>query len=162
MKPIWFCSSDMTDHRPRQRFWSGLPLPFWHVAQTNVSGGSRTAHGAATDPELACRYSPREMAEMSLSLFLAGGLTDEEYALLAFQPELHPDFERTIGALTGERANPDQPRDYLALWRDRLAFERNRDHPDNNLIEHIERILFVLRRCGAAADRQRPSTEHAA
>jgi hypothetical protein len=90
------------------------------------------------------------MAELSLNLFLAGVLTDEEYALLAFQPELHPDFDRTIGALTGERANPDEPRDYVAIWRDRLEFERSRSRPDHDLIGQIQRILFVLRRLGTA------------
>jgi hypothetical protein len=90
------------------------------------------------------------MAELSLNLFLAGVLTDEEYALLAFQPELHPDFDRTIGALTGERANPDEPRDYVAIWRDRLEFERSRSRPDHDLIDQIQRILFVLRRLGTA------------
>jgi hypothetical protein len=90
------------------------------------------------------------MAELSLDLFLAGVLTDEEYALLAFQPELHPDFDQTIGALTGERAKPDQARDYVATWRERLEFERSRCRPDRDLIERIQRIVFVLRRLGTA------------
>lgn len=36
--------------------------------------------------------------------------------MLANQPELHPDFNRTIGALTGRRAAPDRERDCLAEW----------------------------------------------
>lgn len=92
------------------------------------------------------------MADLSLDLFLAGVLSEEEYALLAFQPELHPDFDQTIGALTGERAKPDQTRDYIASWRDRLDFERNRPRPDHDLIERIQRILFILRRLGTSVE----------
>ena len=136
-----------------RRFWSGIPNPLWHVRARvdRVNTGSSAPPDAAGAPAPVCRHSPREMAELSLDLFLAGMLTDKEYALLSFQPELHPDFDRTIGALTGERADPDQPRDYVAIWRDRLEFERSRSRPDRDLIDQIQRILFVLRRLGTAA-----------
>lgn len=111
-----------------------------------------TLDSVGNTPAAVCRYTPREMAELSLDLFLAGVLTDEEYALLAFQPELHPDFDRTIGALTGECAKPDQRRDYVASWKDRLEFERGRARPDPTLIARIQRILFVLCRLGTPAE----------
>jgi hypothetical protein len=135
-----------------RRFWSGMPGAVWYdtAVVDCVSKGPGAPAAATGTPAPVCRHSPREMAELSLDLFLAGVLTDEEYALLAFQPELHPDFDRTIGALTGERANPDQSRDYIAIWRDRLEFERSRSRPDRDLIERIQRILFVLRRLGTA------------
>jgi hypothetical protein len=141
-----------------RRFLSGMPSPAWQgtaghatAVVDRVHKGPGAPIAAAGTPAPACRHSPREMAELSLDLFLAGVLSDEEYALLAFQPELHPDFDRTIGALTGERADPDQPRDYVAIWRDRLEFERSRSRPDRDLIDQIQRILFVLRRLGTAA-----------
>ena len=129
-----------------------MPSLAWHATAgvDLINKGPGAPPAAAGNPVPVCRHSPREMAELSLDLFLAGALTDEEYALLAFQPELHPDFDRTIGALTGERARPDQPRDYVAIWRDRLEFERSRSRPDPELIDQIQRILFVLRRLGAA------------
>ena len=68
--------------------------------------------------------SPRHLAEASMDFYVAGLLDWEEYAMLAFQPELHPDFDRTIGALTDCRAAPDQGRDCLAEWEERLAFEQ--------------------------------------
>ena len=68
--------------------------------------------------------SPRHVAEVSMDLYVAGLLDWEEYAMLAFQPELHPDYNRTIGALTGHRAAPDRGRDFLAEWEERLAFEQ--------------------------------------
>jgi hypothetical protein len=145
-------SPTATPRAPGRRLWSVRAIPAWRA--TAVAGhakdGPRPPIAAAESPTAACRCSPREMADLSLDLFLAGVLTDEEYALLAFQPELHPDFDRTIGALTGQRANPDQSRDYVATWRDRLEFERSRCRPDHDLIDRIQRILFVLRRLGTA------------
>ena len=57
------------------------------------------------------RASPREMTDLSLDLYAAGILSYDDYAVLAFQPELHPDYDRTIGALTGEAARPEGRRD---------------------------------------------------
>ena len=92
--------------------------------------------------------SPREMAEVSMDLYVAGILVWEEYATLAFQPELHPAYENTIGALTGEKAEPDRTRDFIEQWEQRLLFEKkyNRDHPD--LIDRTKRIVYVLRQVG--------------
>lgn len=138
----------------RSRFWPSMAEPVRPVpAMATCSDlDSRPAFPSAGTQGAVYRCSPREMAELSLDLFLAGVLTDEEYELLAFQPELHPDFDRTIGALTGEQAKPDQTRDYVASWRDRLEFERSRARPDPNLIERIQRILFVLRRLGTSGE----------
>ncbi len=36
-----------------------------------------------------------------MDLHVAGVLPWEGYAMLAFQPELHPDYDRTVGALIG-------------------------------------------------------------
>lgn len=93
--------------------------------------------------------SPRQIAEISMDLYVSGALSWEEYALLAFQPELHPDYERTIGALTGEQAEPNRPRDFIAQWQKRLAFERkyNADKPD--LVARSQRIVDVLRQLRA-------------
>ncbi|TVR98645.1 MAG: hypothetical protein EA406_06170 [Rhodospirillales bacterium] len=70
---------------------------------------------------------------------------------MAFQPDLHPDFATTVGALTGEEPAPDRPRDYLALWQERLAFEQRRRQPDLPLIQSVLRIVMVLRRLAAPA-----------
>ena len=68
--------------------------------------------------------TPREMQEYSLDLYAAGHISFDDYEALAFQPELQPAYNRTIGALTGEPARPDQPRDFLAHWESRLDFTR--------------------------------------
>ncbi len=90
--------------------------------------------------------SPREMHELSLDLYASGVLTWDEYEDLAFQPELHPDFSRTIGALTGEKALPDQPRDFIREWEQKLEFERRFAPTKSKAKDRALRILSVLRR----------------
>lgn len=96
--------------------------------------------------------SPRQMAETSLDLYVAGILPWEEYAMLAFQAELHPDYDKTIGALTGEKAQPDRPRDFLSVWEERLTFEEkyNADRPQ--LVARTRRIVQVFRQLSRPLD----------
>ena len=89
--------------------------------------------------------APRRAAELGMDLHMAGVLPWEEYAMLAFQPELHPDYDRTVGALIGEKAQPGRPRDFVAMWEERLAFERKYNAGDAKLIARTARILTVLR-----------------
>ena len=89
--------------------------------------------------------SPRQMSELSLDLYAIGAISFDDYSALAFQPELHPDFDRTIGALTGERADPDRPRDFVRLRDDRADFQRRHNAARTDLVEQSERIASVLR-----------------
>lgn len=89
--------------------------------------------------------SPRQMTRLSQDLYAAGAISFEDYSLLAFQPELHPEFDRTIGALTGERADPDRRRDFVSIWSERAAFERRHNNTRPDLIEQSERIVSVLK-----------------
>lgn len=96
--------------------------------------------------------SPMEVSELGLDFYAAGILDWREYEMLAFQPELQPGFNRTIGALTGEKANPGRRRDYIAIWEERLAFEQKYSPSDHGLIRHIERIIAALRRLESPAN----------
>lgn len=106
--------------------------------------------GDLVDPFDPRRLSPRAMVERSFDLYAAGVLSFDEYALLAFQAELHPAFDSTIGALTGERAAPDRPRDFVAEWEERLAFQRRYNPEGSPRVARAERIFQVLRRLGEA------------
>lgn len=88
--------------------------------------------------------TPREMSDISLDLYIDGSLTYDEYSMLAFQPELHPRFEATVGALTGQRADPDRPRDYIAEWEEKYDFERRYPSGNEKTLKQIDRILGVL------------------
>ncbi|MDP6884330.1 MAG: hypothetical protein QF830_09345, partial [Rhodospirillales bacterium] len=67
-------------------------------------------------------------------------------AMLAFQPELHPDYDRTIGALTGRRAAPDKGRDCLAEWEERLAFEQKyRGEKDETAMRTLHIVTLFQR-----------------
>jgi len=90
--------------------------------------------------------TPRQMSALCGELFLATMISCDEYLMIAFQPELHPDYDRTIRALTGEAAEPNRPRDYIRRWTDRLEFERKYNADDHGLIERTRNILSVLRR----------------
>ena len=90
--------------------------------------------------------SPRQMTHLSQPLYAAGAPSFEDYSQLAFQPELHPDYERTIGALTGEHAAPDRRRDFVSLWNERADFQRRHNAGRPDLIAQSERIAAVLNR----------------
>lgn len=96
------------------------------------------------------RATPRQIAELSLDLYLAGLLEWDEYAMVAFQPELHPDYDRTVGALTGQPAQPDRPRDIIAEWEERLAFEEKYNARDKKRLRRFQRIVALFRRMEAA------------
>jgi len=93
----------------------------------------------------ATHISPREIAEISMDLYIAGVLPWDEYALLAFQPELQPAYDETIGALIGEKAEPNRRRDFVAIWEERLVFERRYNGDDAKRIARVEHIAAVLR-----------------
>ena len=88
--------------------------------------------------------SPREMVHLSHDLYMSGHVDREQYYALAFQSELMPNFDRTIGALTGERAAPDRPRDYTTVWKKRLRFEMDHCPDDQRIIRRTRRILDLL------------------
>lgn len=92
------------------------------------------------------KMSPREMAGRSIELYAVGLISWDEYAMLAFQPELHPSFDTTIGALIGERAAPDRPRNFLAEWEDRLAFELRYNAGDAEVVARTRRIVQSFRK----------------
>lgn len=97
--------------------------------------------------------SPREMGDLSLDLYIDGLLSFDEYSQLAFQSELHPEYEDTIGALTGEWAEPDEPRDFIREWEERKSFEQRYPTPDNGrTLAQIDRILGALHSLGASLE----------
>ena len=96
--------------------------------------------------------SPRRVSEISMDLYVNGALAWEEYAMLAFQPELHPDYDRTIGALTGQTAAPDEPRDFVRQWEARLVFERKHNADNPAMVARTQRIVDVLKQLRVATD----------
>jgi hypothetical protein len=129
-----------------------VPLPSPAAVEEEVKAPARPdrAGAADTDAGLDVRsLTPRQMVDISMDLYVGGVLGWEEYAMLAFQPELHPDYDRTIGALTGEKAEPDRPRDFVAQWEGRLTFEEkhNADHPE--FVGRTRRIVAALTQLGA-------------
>lgn len=99
--------------------------------------------GRKTGPNV--RYlSPREMLNYSQDMYAAGIIGFEDYEAMAFQPDLHPDFDKTIGALTGQRATPDRPRDFIRHWQDRLNYVQRYYPADAFEVRQANRILKAL------------------
>ncbi len=89
--------------------------------------------------------SPRQMANLSLDLYAAGMIAYDDYAVLAFQPELHPDYDKTVGALTGEPAEPDRRRDFVQVWDEQLQFELRHGAGDSRVVRQTARIRDMLK-----------------
>ncbi|MTJ79806.1 MAG: hypothetical protein F8N37_02125 [Telmatospirillum sp.] len=90
--------------------------------------------------------SPRQLADWAHEKYLLGQLSWQDYLVAGFHVELHPDYNATIGALTGEVATPDRPRDMVREWEERLAFFSRHNTPDDPLVRRVSKILSLL--CG--------------
>lgn len=90
--------------------------------------------------------TPREASDVGLQLYAEGLVTWDEYAEFAFQPELHPGYNETIGALLGKEAAPDQPRDFVQQWSERLAYEQRYNPIDSPRVKSSERIRAIVGR----------------
>lgn len=95
------------------------------------------------------QMSPRKMVQMSMDLYVAGVIGWEEHEMLSFQPELHPDYDKTIGALTGEPARPNHPKDFIEEWENRLAFQRRYTPGNVGRIRRTEHIYNILHQISA-------------
>ncbi len=87
--------------------------------------------------------SPREFADITHELYMEGTLNWDEFQMIGFPSELSPRYNETIGALTGEKAKPDQPKDMLGHWEQRVEFER-KYNPDADQVRTAENALAKL------------------
>lgn len=126
-----------------------LPAVIQDIASEKTEKAGLTPFDRLTADIDIRNISPREISDLSLDLYAAGILSWREYDMLAFQPEMQPAYDSTVGALTGEKADPDRPRDFIAVWEDRLDFERRHNADDRELIDCTGHIANVLRRIGA-------------
>jgi len=88
--------------------------------------------------------SPRQMADWAHEMYMTGWISWDEYRA-AIPPELLPGFDATIGALTGEFAEPNRPRDMLREWEERLDFARRYSRSSGPQLKLAERIVSLLR-----------------
>jgi hypothetical protein len=91
------------------------------------------------------RMSPRQLADWAHDMYLCRMLSWEEYCMAGFPAELHPHYNRTVGALTGNVAQPDAPRNMLRVWEERLAFMLRYNDANEPEVLRTERILALLK-----------------
>lgn len=129
-----------------------LPKPLGAPATERESARAPTENPPALPGDIDIHdASPRQIAAASLDLYAAGLLTFEDYQELAFQPELHPDYNRTVGALTGEPAQPDRRRDFVKVWNERLQFDLRHNPRDSTAVKQAFRIHDLLLGLGRAS-----------
>lgn len=89
------------------------------------------------------KISPREMTQMSQKLYLAGILSQDDFQMLSFQPELHPDYEKSQKAEDKHaEAKPDEERNYIEVWKSKV-----RTYEDEGMVRdafHANQMLNVL------------------
>ncbi|HEY1721436.1 MAG TPA: hypothetical protein VGG27_09355 [Magnetospirillaceae bacterium] len=122
-----------------------LPKPLPKVPDRPPLPPPAVAGAPPPESEIEVRnMSPREMANWAHEMYMLGWITWDEYR--AAQPvELHPDYNMTVGALTGERAEPDRPRDMVREWEERLAFAHRHSTRDDTEARRLHRIVAILR-----------------
>jgi hypothetical protein len=106
---------------------------------------NHSATGNAAQLLFTRHASPSQLTEVSLDLYAMGLVSFEDYSALASHVELNPNYDRTVGALTGERAAPDRKRDLVSEWESKHDFLL-RNSPENKaLIDQAARISGLLR-----------------
>ncbi|CAA7626053.1 hypothetical protein [Magnetospirillum sp. SS-4] len=135
--------SERTRHEPRLGD-AGAAQDAGTAAETGELPALPAPGDFAAQPRFDLRnMSPRQFADTTHELYLEGTLSWDEFKMVGFPSELDPRYDETIGALTGEKANPDQPKDMLAQWEQRVDFEK-RHNPDAPQTRTAETALEKL------------------
>ncbi|MBI3525876.1 MAG: hypothetical protein HY066_15390 [Betaproteobacteria bacterium] len=121
-----------------------LPVSGTRAGITEASSVMVNVGTARTLADVAKKYavrdmSPQEMAAMSQELYQSGAITFQDHALLSFQPELSPQFDKT---LLGAPGKPDAPKDFIAQWETQLQMHEKMG--DVNFAKNDQRILNIL------------------
>jgi hypothetical protein len=109
---------------------------------SSTPSGLRGRTNGRIDPR---RLSPRQLADWAHEMYLCRQLNWDEYCLAGFPAELHPHYNRTVGALTGSLAQPDAPRNMLRVWEERVSFALRYFDPEEPEVLRSEKILQLLK-----------------
>lgn len=121
----------------------GLPALPDEVVEPFSTPTDRAARGGyRIDPRA---MSPRQLADWAHEMYLCRMLSWEEYCMAGFPPELHPHYNRTVGALTGKLAQPDAPRNMIRVWEEKLSFMLRYYDADEPDVLRVEKLLRLLR-----------------
>ena len=63
------------------------------------------------------------MTNLNLAFYAGGIISYEGSAVFVFQPEPLQENDKIVGALTVEKATPNQRRDLVDVWGQRLRFD---------------------------------------
>lgn len=91
------------------------------------------------------KISPREMSDFSLDLYAAGIISFDDYSVLSEHPELNPQYDKTVGALTNKKAQPNAKRDLVRYWEEKLGFASRYAALAGGNFEQAKRIVGLMR-----------------
>lgn len=111
--------------------------------------------------------SPVGVYELSGYLHEWGLISNMEYLYLSFQPEMHPNFNATIGIHTGQEAEPEKRRDYVEIWAQRYTREQRsgsmkarKSRQILRLLQHLEILREItMRRTAVEAESEADMAE---
>ena len=89
--------------------------------------------------------SPRQLAAWAHDMYLCRVLDWEDYCMAGFPAEMHPHYNRTVGALTGHLAQPEAPRNMIRVWEEKLAFTLRYFAADAPEVARCEKLVRLLR-----------------
>ena len=139
---------DLRDLRMRGAPRLELPRPAEPKHPDRPSLPSPVVEGAPLpipDSRIAVRnMSPRQMADWAYEMYMTGWIGWDEYRD-AIPTELLPGYDATVGALTGEPAQPDRPRDMVREMEEKLEFARRHFFEDDAKLRGLMRIVSLLR-----------------
>ncbi len=93
--------------------------------------------------------SPREISDMCKELLDKGIITQQDYRVLSYQPELNPNYNEIIGKQNNSKAKPDAKRDFIASWKDNLKTHvTNRNNKGVEIAKNAINILENLESLG--------------
>ena len=105
---------------PHLRNYSELPVATGETILNVLSiAANQTLKTIARGYQRSCRL-PRQMTKLNLAFYAGGIISYKDYAVLVFQPEPHPENDKSAGALTVEKAKPNKRRDLVDVWCQRL------------------------------------------
>lgn len=116
-----------------------------NTPENDVADPYHSLNGEAASLLFSRHASPSELTEVSLDLYAMGLLSFEDYSALANHPEINPNYNRTIGALTGEPAAPERKRDLVVEWEEKYQFLTRNSPKNESLINQAARITNLLR-----------------
>ncbi len=119
-------------------------------AQESRNGGMGNDDKNSIMRDVASRYDLRNItakdtAQLSQGLYDGGAISLKHHAFLSFQPALNPEYNDTIGSISGVTLTGDEPKDLVAFWENDLAYKQG-SGASELIINNTREIVDLVRK----------------